>query len=46
MRTKEQIGEREKRGKEANGTYRNEWMSRTLRSEAACERIGAVGMSG
>jgi hypothetical protein len=46
MCTREQIGEREKRGKEANRLYRNEWMSRALCLEAAGEQIGAIGMSG
>jgi hypothetical protein len=45
MRTREQIREREKRDKETNGLDRNEWMSRTLYSEAADERIGAIGTS-
>jgi len=47
MRTREQIREREKRGKEVNGLYRkNKWMSKALRSEAADEQIGARGTSG
>jgi adenylate kinase family enzyme len=46
MCTREQIREREKRGKEANGLDRNEWMSRTLYSEAVGELIGAIGTSG
>jgi hypothetical protein len=46
MRTREQIGERKKRGKEANGLDRNEWMNRALCSEAAGERIVAMEMSG
>jgi hypothetical protein len=46
MRTREQIGEREKRGKEANELDGNEWMSRVLHSEATDKRIGAIGVSG
>jgi predicted HD phosphohydrolase len=37
------LGRREKRGKEANGLDRNEWMSRALRLKAADERIGVSG---